>query len=180
MYTPTLATDRLQLRPVTMEDIEFIYTLFAAPETNLYSSYDNLKTIEEAKEMYETYLKPGFPTHFRLLIELKDSKTPLGTLGLYLYSEKNRRAELGYDLAKEHWGKGYMTEAVSEVIRYGFTELGLNRIEATVDTRNTSSFRLLERVGFRREGLLRQRHYYRGSYQDELYYGLLKLDWKKR
>ena len=89
MDSPTLTTDRLQLRPVTMEDIEFIFTLFAAPETNLYSSYDDLKTIEEAKEMYETYLKPGFPTHFRLLIELKDSKIPLGTLGLYLYSEKN-------------------------------------------------------------------------------------------
>ena len=179
MDTPTLTTDRLQLRPVTMEDIEFIYTLFAASETNLYSTFDDLKTIEEAKDMYETYLKPGFPTHFRLLIELKDSKTPIGTIGLYLYSEKNKRAELGYDLAREHWGNGYMTEAVSEVIRYGFIELGLNRIEATVDTRNTNSYRLLERVGFKREGLLRQRHHYGSSYQDELFYGLLKTDWEK-
>ena len=180
MDTPTLTTDRLLLRPVTIEDLEFIYTLFAAPETNIYSGYDDLKTIEEAKDMYETYLKPGFPTHFRLLIEYKDPKTPLGTLGLYLYSKKNRRAELGYDLAKDHWGNSYMTEAVSEVLRYGFTELELNRIEATVDTRNTRSIRLLERMGFKREGLLRQRHYYGGSYQDELYYGLLKLDWEKR
>lgn len=179
MDTPTLTTDRLLLRPVTMKDIEFIYTLFAAPETNQYSSYDDLKTREEAKEMYETYLKPGFPTHFRLLIELKDHEIPLGTLGFYLYSEKNRRVELGYDLAKEHWGKGYMTEAVTEVLRYGFMGLELNRVEATVDYRNNRSIKLLERVGFKREGLLRQRHYYGGSYQDELFYGLLKTEYEK-
>ena len=179
METPSLSTDRLLLRPITVKDIEFIYTLFAAPETNLYSGYDDLKTIKEAKEMYETYLKPGFPSHFRLLIELKDSKTPLGTLGLYLYSDKNKRAEIGYDLATEHWGNGYMTEAVSEVLQYGFKELELNRIEATVDASNTRSIRLLERMGFKREGHLRHRHFYGGAYQDELYYGLLRSDWKK-
>jgi RimJ/RimL family protein N-acetyltransferase len=73
-----------------------------------------------------------------------------------------------------------MTEAVSEVLQYGFNELELNRIEAKVDTRNTKSIRLLERMGFKREGFLRQRHYYGGTYQNELYYGLLRSDWEKK
>jgi RimJ/RimL family protein N-acetyltransferase len=66
METPTLETPRLLLRPITEADIEFIHRLFSRPETNKYSSYDDLQSLGEAKKMYESYLKPGFIDHFRI------------------------------------------------------------------------------------------------------------------
>jgi len=177
METPILDTPRLKLRPVTQVDTSFILTLFGRTETNQYSGFEDIVTSAEAEEMYEAYLKPGFPTHFRVVTELRETGEPIGTIGLYLYSEKNRRAEIGYDMLKEHWGKGLMTEAVEEILRYGFEELNLNRVEATTDSKNVASVRVLERVGFKQEGLLRERYSYKEGFHDELFFGLLASDW---
>ncbi|MDP2900504.1 MAG: GNAT family protein [Candidatus Bathyarchaeota archaeon] len=180
METPTLRTTRLNLRPITPADIPFILKLFSRGETNLYSAYADIKTLTEAEGMYETYLKPGFPTHFRVVAELRETGEPVGTIGLYSYSEGNRRAEMGYDLLSEHWGGGLMTEAVEEVLRYGFEELNLNRVEATTEPENAASVRVLERAGFALEGRLRERHIYKGGAHDELFFGLLASDWRRR
>jgi ribosomal-protein-alanine N-acetyltransferase len=177
METPTLETPRLLLRPITEADIEFIHRLFSRPETNKYSSYDDLQSLGEAKKMYESYLKPGFIDHFRVIVELKGSREPVGTLGLYNYSEKDRRAVLGYDMLREYWDRGVMTEAVTELVRYGFERLDLNRIEATVDPENIPSVRLLERVQFIAEGRLSDRCFYKGGFHDECVFGLLKSRW---
>jgi ribosomal-protein-alanine N-acetyltransferase len=177
LETPRLETERLILRPITMEDRGFIYELFSSPETNRYSSHESLRNLEEAGEMYDGYLKPGFPSHFRVAVELKETGEPVGTLGLYSYSERDRRAELGYDLLEEHWGRGIMTEAVGAVLRYGFEVLGLNRVEATMDPLNTRSVRLVERLGFKSEGHMREKYLYKGRSRDELIYSLLRSEW---
>ena len=174
METPRLITERLLMRPITRDDIDFIFELFKRSETNKYSEYPDLKTRDEAVEMYESYLKPGFDDHFRVIIEKKDTGTPMGTIGLYKYSETHRRAEMGYDLLKEYWGNGYISEAVRAITNYGFNDLGLIRIEATVDQENSRSIRVLERVGFKHEGTLLKRYYYRGRFHNELYYGIIK------
>jgi ribosomal-protein-alanine N-acetyltransferase len=87
---------------------------------------------------------------------------------------------MGYDLLKEHWGMGLMTETVEEILRYGFEVLNLNRVEATTDSENAASNRVLERTGFTLEGRLKQRHIYKGKLHDELFFGLLAGEWKKR
>ena len=180
MDTPTLNTRRLRLRSVTPEDIPFILKLFARSETNFYSGYDDIKTLADAEQMYETYLKPGFPNHFRVIIELKETGEPIGTIGLYYYTKESRRAEMGYDMLKEHWGLGLMTEAVDAILRYGFEELDLNRVEATTDSENAASNRVLERTGFTIEGRLRERHIYKDKIHDELFFGLLAAEWRNR
>ena len=174
MESPVITTRRLKLRPVTEQDIDFIFKLFSRTETNLYSEYHDLETRKEAEEMYEHYMKPGSETHFRLLIELNRTTEPIGTIGLYKYNSDHRRAEIGYDLLKEHWGQGYMSEAVQSIIMYGLEELGLIRIEATVDPENTGSIKVLERNGFKHEGTLVKRYHYKGKWRDEYYYGLVK------
>jgi len=73
-----------------------------------------------------------------------------------------------------------MVEAVRTLINYGFQQLNLNRIEATTDSENTRSIRLLERLGFLKEGRLRQKYFYKGKHHDELVFSLLKKDWEKR
>jgi ribosomal-protein-alanine N-acetyltransferase len=177
IYTPRLETERLILRPLTEGDLGFIFSLFSDPETNKYSSSEDLATPEDAQRMYEGYLKPGFPSHFRLAAELKETGEAVGTLGLYMYSERYRSVVLGYDLLKAHWGHGYMAEAVGALLCYGFGELGLNRVEATVDPLNLRSVRLLEMLGFTLERCMRERYLYKGGAHDELIYGYLKKDW---
>jgi ribosomal-protein-alanine N-acetyltransferase len=86
-------------------------------------------------------------------------------------------AETGYELHREYWRQGIMTEAMSVILTYGFTELGLHRIEADIDPRNTRSMSLLLKLGFTYEGNLRQRYFFRGQFEDEHYYGLLKDEW---
>ena len=177
METPLLETERLRLRPMTEADMGFIFRLFSDPETNRYSSYPDLATPEEARRMFEGYLRPGFEDHFKVAAELRETGEAVGTLGLYRYIERDRRAELGFDLLRVHWGRGYMSEAVGALLGYAFGELGLNRVEATVDPLNLRSVRLLERLGFTLEGRMRERYMYKGSVHDELFYGLLKRDW---
>jgi ribosomal-protein-alanine N-acetyltransferase len=173
----SLETERLVLRTMTLNDIDFIYDLFSKPETNRYSVYEDIKSREEAIDLYDKFMKPGSPTHFRLGVELKETQELVGTLGFYAYNKEHKRAEMGFDLLKSHWGKGIMTEAVRALIRYGFEEMELNRIEATVDPENIRSIRLLERMGFMKEGRLRKRHFYKVRYHDELVFGILKEDW---
>jgi len=178
METPRLETERLVLRPIAEGDLGFIYALFSDPETNRYSSSEDLATPDDAARMYEGYLKPGFPSHFRLAVEVRASGDAVGTLGLYRYSERDRSAVLGYDLLRGHWGRGYMAEAVTALLGYAFGELRLNRVEATVDPMNVRSVRLLDRLGFALEGCVREKYLYKGGVHDELVYGLLKRDWE--
>jgi RimJ/RimL family protein N-acetyltransferase len=104
----------------------------------------------------------------------------IGTCTLFRLDEQNRRAELGYALAREHWGQGLMSEALTALLEYAFSALDLHRIEADVDPRNEPSVRILERLGFQREGLFRERWLVGGETQDSLMLGLLRRDWLSR
>jgi len=86
-------------------------------------------------------------------------------------------SENGYDLDPAHWGRGIMTEALRAVLEYGFGKMGLNRVQATVDSGNTKSLRLLHRLGFRKEGVLRQNSYFNGQFRDDVCFSMLKKEW---
>jgi RimJ/RimL family protein N-acetyltransferase len=109
-------------------------------------------------------------------IALRWDDTLIGTATLFNF--ENHRAEIGYGLARSHWGNGYMHEALQALIVYAFQELGLHRIEADVDPRNSASIRTVERLGFEREGYLRERWQVNGEIQDALFFGLLRPDWE--
>lgn len=177
---PRLETERLILRSMSLDDIDFILRHFGNEDTNRYSSYEGLKNREEAIDFYKRFIEQGKPTRFRLGVVLKETGGLIGTLGYHNLSRRDHSAEIGYDLSRAHWGKGIMTEAVKALVRYGFEQMNLNRIEATVDSENLRSIRLLERLGFAREGLLREKYYYKGRFHDELIYSLRKRDWEKR
>jgi RimJ/RimL family protein N-acetyltransferase len=103
----------------------------------------------------------------------------MGTVTLISIDLTHRRAEIGYALGRAHWGRGYIHEALQAVMKYAFNELNLHRIEADVDPRNTASIKTLERLGFQREGFLRERWQVGGELQDALFYGLLRPDWEE-
>lgn len=104
----------------------------------------------------------------------------IGTCTLFHLDEQNRRAEIGYALAREYWGRGLMSEALTALLDYAFSTLDLNRVEADVDPRNGPSAIILERLGFEREGLFRERWLVAGEKQDSLMLGLLRHDWFHR
>jgi RimJ/RimL family protein N-acetyltransferase len=90
------------------------------------------------------------------------------------FVEQNRRCDIGYALGSRHWGQGIVTEALEAMIRYGFDVLGLNRIEADIDPRNIGSARVLEKLGFRKEGFMPERWIVNGETADTAFYGLLR------
>jgi [ribosomal protein S5]-alanine N-acetyltransferase len=109
-------------------------------------------------------------------IILPDSDVPIGGIGLHNIDLRNRRCEVGYDLSPAHWGTGVMTRAPLPVLAWAFGEGGFNRIEATVMQGNDPSERVLERLGFKREALLREYKFVRGEYKDYSMWSLLASD----
>jgi RimJ/RimL family protein N-acetyltransferase len=101
----------------------------------------------------------------------------IGSVTLFNLDFNHRRAEIGYALGREYWGHGYMHEALMALLKYAFEVLDLHRIEADVDPRNAASIRTLEKLGFQREGVLRERWQVNGEIQDAFFYGLLKQEW---
>jgi RimJ/RimL family protein N-acetyltransferase len=97
---------------------------------------------------------------------------------LFQIDAANRRAEVGFGLCSEFWRQGYMREALAALVRFAFGTLGLRRLEADVDPRNENSLRLLDRLGFRREGLLRERWNVGDEIQDSAFLGLLAGEWR--
>jgi len=180
-YFPDLETDRLILRSIIPDDLEFVFQHFSDPMVNQYLlDNDPVETREQAQEIIDFYVPPKSKFFNRWIILLKIDKHPIGTCGFHKWNEKHGHAEIGYDLGAAHWHKGYMTEVLQVVLHHGFDKMKLNRIEAIVYPENRASLRLLERLGFQKEGLLRQSTRQGDKYYDHWILSLLKEDWLSR
>lgn len=175
----TLETERLLLRPFQASDGDRLFTIFSDPRVMRYWNSPPWTSLDEAAPYVARELaamRAG--EYISLGVVRTDTGTLIGTCTLFDLTEQCRRAEVGYSLASAEWGNGYMQEALTVLLDYGFSELNLNRVEADIDPRNTASARSLERLGFRREGLLRERWIVGGEMSDTALYGLLLKDWK--
>ncbi|MFH0816898.1 MAG: GNAT family N-acetyltransferase [Methanobacteriota archaeon] len=175
LKAPRLETARLVLRPITRRDIPFLLKLFGRPETLRYVRDEPLETLAQAQALYDEGMRP-VPTRFRLVATLRETGEPIGTLGMFLYDAENGSAHIGYDLLKEHWGNRYMTEAVRALLEWGVTAGGINRIQGNADLRNSASLRVMERIGMRRELVMRQVTFFKGAFRDIVFYSYLKED----
>jgi [ribosomal protein S5]-alanine N-acetyltransferase len=110
-------------------------------------------------------------------VALKPGDNLIGTVTLFNMNRSSGRAEIGYAQGRAYWGHGYIHEALQALLIYSFEELNLRRLEADVDPRNNPSIKTLERLGFQKEGYLRERWLVNGEIQDALFYGLLKREW---
>lgn len=172
-----LKTDRLNLTPLTPHDSAPLFAIQSDPEVMRYWNHAPWTDIRQAEE---SILKAGEAlasnTAFTMAIRDKESSTLIGTCLLFSIDEQSARGEIGYNLAQNAQGKGYMTEALQRLIDFAFLDLRLRRLEAEIDPRNLSSARLLERLGFRQEGLLRERWIVEGEVSESAIYGLLAND----
>jgi ribosomal-protein-alanine N-acetyltransferase len=173
-----LDTPRLLLRPLVDHDAAALLEIHAEPRVMQFSNSEVWTRLEQAKELIEASRSwSSLGTAVCLGIVLKDAAGLLGTCTLFDISRSSRRAEVGFLLGSSAWGRGYMTEALTAFIGYGFGALDLNRMEADTDPRNLAAIRTLERLGFVREGLLRERWITDAQKSDSALFGLLRSDW---
>ncbi len=176
---PTINASRVSLRWITEEDVDALYLIFSHTEVMRYWSTPPLADRSAAVKLLHE-IHDGFrrQTLLKWGIARRTDDALIGTTTLFNLDLANHRAEIGYGLDRAHWGNGYMNEALQALLAYAFEELALHRIEADVDPRNGASIRTVERLGFQREGYLRERWQVNGEIQDSLFYGLLRPDWE--
>ena len=176
---PIITTERVVLRWISEDDIDGLYQVFSDPQVMRYWSSGPL-THRDAAAAMQREIAAGNEnnTMFKWGLALRESNLVIGTTTLFNLNLDNGRAEIGYAMGRPYWGKGYMNEALRALVSHSFEVINLRRLEADVDPRNAASIRTLERLGFQREGFLRERWHVCGEIQDALFYGLLRREWK--
>ena len=117
-------------------------------------------------------------TEFQLSITLPDDNRVIGSCGIRRKPDNDWEGDIGYELAPKYWGRGYATEAALAIVDFGFRELGLHRVSSWCIADNAASARVLEKVGLRLEGRLRENEYFKERWWDTLLYGLLESEWR--
>ena len=176
---PEIRAGRVKLRWLTEADVPSLFAVFSDPEVMRYWSSEPMADACEAEALLDD-IRAHFAakTLFQWGVALGGDDRVIGTCTLLHLDGRNRRGEIGYALAREQWGKGLMREALTALLDYAFTALALHRIEADVDPENAASLGLLERLGFTREGMLRERWLVGGRAHDSVMLGLLGREWR--
>jgi RimJ/RimL family protein N-acetyltransferase len=185
MFEPvSLTTARLRIRALRRNDAPALFTIWSDAEAMRYFSFAPMRHIDEARARVETTLQSSSSGKDLVCVvealEPDDSGEVLGTCDLFHLHAQCRRAEIGFSLQRRHWGKGLISEAAAAIVDHAFDNVKLNRIEADIDPRNVASARVLERIGFQREGLLRERWIVGDEVTDSALYGLLRSDRRAR
>jgi [ribosomal protein S5]-alanine N-acetyltransferase len=151
-------------------DPEVVRLLIWGPNTPDLTRAFLARALEEQKE---------WPRHsVGLAIELKDERRVIGSIGLRIKDEPNRAADIGYVLARRYWGRGYMPEAAHAIVDAAFRRAGLHRVWATCDPRNRGSYRVMEKIGMRREGLMVEDVWLRDHWRSSYLYAILDWEWR--
>ncbi|MBN1899805.1 GNAT family N-acetyltransferase [Candidatus Sumerlaeota bacterium] len=177
---PVLETERLLLRETMPEkDFQAHYLLWSDPEAMKFLPHPLLKSEEEALEKLRILKERYYDETYVLAwtIALKENNNYIGGIRYFSFFGYNYMiGEIGYELAREQWNKGFMTEALRAAVKYGFDSLGLNRIQLTIRPENKASSRMAEKSGFSREGLLRDWEYdtQKNKWRDMLMFSMLR------
>jgi ribosomal-protein-alanine N-acetyltransferase len=177
---PVIETDRLVLRKIETNDINDIFAYFSDDKVTRYLDFSSIKEVEMA-ERFVQRMSIGFENKeiIRWAITLKYENRLIGTCFLADFVEGSLGV-LGYDLSRNYWNKGIMTEVLEIVIPFGFDVMGLHRIQAIVNPENIGSISLLKKMGFIKEGYLRkyEYHYDNEDFGDVIMFSLLKDEYK--
>lgn len=172
---PVLETERLILREIKPEDVNEIYDIRSSEEAMKYFGHNVYTSLTEAEEMISA-ITNGFKNKegIRWGIALKGSDRLIGSGGPWRLLKQHLRCEIGYDLLPNYWRRGIMSEALSEMIKFIFDKMNLHSIEANVDPDNIASVKLLEKLGFEKEGHIKESYYFNGVFTDTGIYSLIR------
>jgi len=178
---PILETERLKLKRLSMHDAGDVFEYASDPDVSKYVLWEHHRTIADSKSYLKHVLflyEKGIPASWGII--LKEENKLIGTGGFQWWSASNSKAEVGYVISKLYWNKGYMTEALEEILRFGFEQMELVRIEAKCFVQNTASERVMLKCGMKPEGILRSYKYVKGNFGDFKLYSILSSEFKQK
>ncbi|GAB2566519.1 N-acetyltransferase [Paractinoplanes abujensis] len=173
-----IATERLILRRFRKDDAPVLAAYRSDPDVARYQSWDSPFSLLRAETAVANFIAsdPDKPGWFQYAVERTADRELVGDVAVHLH-DNLKQAEIGFTVAREHQRHGYAREAVTAVLDRLFRLQGLHKVTGECDSRNVASAGLMERLGFTREGLLRQQTYIKGEWTDDLLYGLLSTEW---
>ena len=175
-----LTTERLVLRDFVEDDWPAVMAYQRNPLYLRYYAWTD-RTPEEVRDFVAMFLanQQSVPrTKFQLAATLKSTGQLIGNCGVRLEAAGAHQADIGYELDPDYWGQGYATEAARAMVDYGFSQLHVHRVWSWCVADNRGSAHVLEKLGMRLEGLLRENEYYKGRWWDTLMYGILDHEWQ--
>lgn len=178
-----IRTERLLLRPITADDAAAMHAYKSDEESVRYVPYGPLERADVEERIATTWSNTVFAREgdaVCLAVEDRASGALSGDVVLFWRSERDRTGEIGYIFDPRFAGRGYAAEAVGALLELGFERLGLHRIAARIDERNTASARVVERLGFRREARFVNSEWFKGEWTTMLVFALLDEEWRER
>jgi RimJ/RimL family protein N-acetyltransferase len=175
-----LTTERLVLRDFIESDWPAVLAYQSDPLYLRYYDWTE-RTPEAVREFVQMFLDHQVEVpriKFQLAITLKETGELIGNCGLRMRSANTYEADIGYELDPRHWGQGYATEAARAIVAFGFTHFRLHRIWSWCVADNVGSAHVLEKLGMRQEGRLRENEFYKGRWWDTLMYAILEDEWR--
>lgn len=178
---PIFETERLKIRLFNEKDVEDLYEYCSDDEVTKYLKIDTYTQRQQAIDRINYCIEATKKIEKTVLwaIEYKDNGKMIGSIDYRNWDEQNKVGEIGYVLNKKYWNRGIMTEALSEVIKFGFEKMKLNRVELYCDERNIASAKVMEKNGLKYEGTLRQKIFQKGEFVNIRYYSILKEEYTK-
>ena len=174
---PVLESERLRLRQLLPSDAPSVFRIRGDYEVTKYNGGLPYRTEEQAGSLIDAIASSYHDKRsVRWGITLKSDprSTVIGMVGYNYWIRTDFRASIGYDLARAYWGQGIMPEAVRAILEFGFTHMDLNRIEADASSQNVNSIRVLEKIGFKREGIQQEQYFEEGEFYDLVLFCLLR------
>ena len=177
-----METQRLHLREFVADDWSLVMAYQSDPRYLRYYEQTG-QTEQGARDFVGMFLanQQAQPRiKFQLAVTLKESGLLIGNCGVRMKQAGAREADIGYELAPEHWGKGYASEAAQAMVAFGFSQLGVHRIWSWCIADNVGSARVLEKLGMRQEGRLVENEFFKGRWWDTRLYAILEPEWRTR
>jgi ribosomal-protein-alanine N-acetyltransferase len=175
---PQIETDRLLLRKMVETDVTALFAILSDPEVIKFTPRQPHQSIEDTRALLHRWIALYEQNEVsRWGIVHKNHQVVIGVCGFVNWNKINQRGEIAYILARKYWRQGYTTEAIQEVIKFGFGVMGLNRIEALCEPENRGSIRVLEKVNMQYEGRLREYQFDKGIFHTVDMYSMLRRDW---
>ena len=177
-FPPELSDDRIILRKLTDEDKKAVFEIYSDEESSKLDDWVPFKTVEEAEALIAQSRKSFIDnSEFRFGIEDAARRSLVGSCGIFGFDEWNRKCMIFYQIHHNEHNKGYATDAVRLLVYFIFEKLHANRIEAFVTPGNTASVRVLEKNGFKNEGILREMEFYKDKFWDGISMGMIRKDY---
>ncbi|GAA0773746.1 GNAT family N-acetyltransferase [Clostridium subterminale] len=176
---PELESERLIFREVNSEDVEEVFKIYSDPEVAKYDWFTPINTKDDALSIINCY-KKEFENKEEITwgMARKNDNKIIGYCNLGSFDDDSIRSEIGYGFNRDEWNKGYATEAIKVLVKFGFDVMNFHRIEATVTLGNDASIKALKKANFIQEGIFRERTVMKGEFVDDVILAILKKDYR--